>query len=84
MEQDKKAATVDYFNRVEVVQHFRDLLNMSEFLERGLDAEVASFRGLLAQHGWNTRAIQEAYEDAAKHTVFESRIPKAIKDGNSE
>jgi len=85
MDQDnKQPATVDYYNRVEVVQHFRDLLNMADLLDRGLDAEVASFRGLLGEHGWDSKAIQVAYEDAAKFTVWESQIPRAIKDGNSE
>jgi len=82
MDQDKKAATVDYHNRVEVVQHFRDLINLSPLLEKGLDREVNEFRVILAVNGWSARDIQKAYEDAARFTVYESQIPPVIRDGN--
>ena len=81
MNPDKLPATVDYYNRVEVVQHFRDLLNFSTLLEKGLDAEVDDFRALLKSHGWDEKNIREAYEEAAKYTIWENRIPPIIKNG---
>jgi len=84
MDQDnKQPATVDYYNRVEVVQHFRDMINMSRLLENGLEEEVSAFRKLLEKRGWQKEGVQSAYEDAAKYTIFEPLLPPVIKDGNS-
>ena len=79
---DHGPATVDYMDRADVTQHFRDLLNFSTVLSRGLEVEEQEFRQLLKDHDWPTELIQEVYLEAAQHTIWERMIPPPIHDGN--
>lgn len=75
---DRGPAQVDLCDEQEIVQHIRDLLNLSEFLEKGLDTELHDFIKKLKAIEWSDDKISEFITQAASWTRYEQLIPHSI------
>ena len=69
-----KPAQVNLQNKREIILHIRALLDLHDLLEKGLDAELLSFRKLLEKEGWGKDRIDEMLHLASMRTRYEGLL----------
>lgn len=85
---ESQACTFDLTDDREVVQHIRDLLNLSPLLERGIDEELGLFIKLLSKTGWSSERITQLLTYASSGTRYEKEencfgnriVPRNIRE----
>lgn len=88
-EWEQGAAEVDLLNQYEVTRHIRDLINLSELLENGLDDELSSFMRKLGAAGYSDAMRQRLLNFATTNTRYDHMtdifgrklVPRVIPDG---
>ena len=68
---ERGSAEIDILNEREVVQHIRDLLNLSDLLERGFDMELLAFIRTMRQAGYGDESIHRFITYAGRGSRFE-------------
>ena len=81
---DRGPCQVDYDCPGEIIQHFRDLINIGPMLNMDVDEVMSHFRIRLKKQGWSDKHICNFQRYATSTTVWEDRIPpKPLDRGNS-
>lgn len=73
-------AQVDLLSKREIIQHIRALLDLSELLERGFDAEIADFIELLKAAGWGKDQVSQFISSGACGTRYEQQLPSMFPE----
>jgi len=68
---ERRAAEVDLLDQHEVVRYIRDLINLSELLENGLDEELNSFMQMLRAAGYSDEVRQKFLGYATANTRYD-------------
>lgn len=68
---ERGPAEVDLADEKEVIQHIRDLLNLSDLLENGLDAELLTFIRKLKEAGYTRAKIHQFITYGGYNSRFE-------------
>ena len=68
----------DMVDRYKVIQHFRDLLNLSTLIE--YDAEMSKITAALKELGWSSENLAEMKIQAASFTIWEEQIDRPVKE----
>lgn len=71
-------AQVDLLNERAIVQHIRDMLNLHDLIEGGIDERLTQFRKRLEDVGWGRDMIHQLEERASHNTRYEHLIPPPI------
>jgi len=85
---ERGSAEVDLLNEREVIQYIRDLLNLSDLLEKGFDTELFAFIQTLKKAGYGDDSIHRFYTYAGYGSRFElltdrdghKVVPRAIPE----
>lgn len=85
---NRGSAEVDVVNEKEIIQYIRDLLNLSDLLEKGFDEELLAFIHTLKKAGYGDDSVHRFITYAARGSRFEvaedSRgnrvVPRAIPE----
>jgi hypothetical protein len=86
------ACEVDLYDEKQVVQHIRDLLNLTDLLENGFDHELLLLIRKLKNVGWGDKQIHQMITYAGMGSRFERMtdndgnrlIPRAIPESGSQ
>lgn len=76
---DKSPAQVDLHSEREVIQHIRDLVNFSEFLQKGFDNELSDFIKKLSEAGWSKGYISSFLTRGCYGTKYD-QVPTDFPD----
>lgn len=71
------------FSQRDIIQHFRDVVNLGELLWEDINKERFDFRKKLMDIGWAEEEIAEMEERAYRYTRFESELPHIQPDRGS-
>ena len=71
---------LDIKNRWEVIQRFRDLVNMGPMLQIDMVQEQHKLRVLLHKGGWEPREIVIMEQIAYSYTIYERQIPSKVHE----
>lgn len=69
-------AQIDLDSKRQIIQHFRDLILLSRFLD--YDAEMFKFIKMLREHGWAKSLIDAFVRRAGQGTFYETLIDSPI------
>jgi len=69
---------VDLLDEYQVIRYFRDLLNLSDLLDKGLDYEMLKFIKQLKAVGYDDKHVSEFITLAGYGTRYEQLIPRLI------
>jgi len=72
----------DLDNIKKIIQHFRDIILLSKFLD--YNVEMAVFIHMLKESGYSKDKIDNFIEKAGSWTYYEQLIPFAIKEVGSQ
>ncbi len=75
------AAEIDMSDEKEVIQHIRDLFNLSRLLERGLNAELLDFIHQMKAAGYNDERVHKFITAGAHGTIFGECPRKGVENG---
>jgi len=79
---DGRVCKTNLADRYTCVRHFRDLMNLSRFID--FDKEFVKFKKRLLELGWSSSNIREMETQAASFTVYEQDIPHRIREAGSQ
>ncbi len=79
-EKDRGPCQIDLFDDRQVVQRFRDLLNVGSMLAIDVDEEIYKFRQELKAFGYGHDAIQALQELACISSRYESELEHPIRN----
>ena len=71
-------AQVDLLNEREVVTYMRDLLNLHDLIEGGIEEKTEKLKRDLFDLGWSKDKIHDMEERASYNTRYEMLIPPPI------
>jgi hypothetical protein len=71
-------AQVDLLNEREVVQYLRDLLNLHDLIEGGIEERMKKLKSQLQRLGWSKDRIHNMEMRASHNTRYERLIPPPI------
>jgi len=71
-------AQVDLLNEREVVTYMRDLLNLHDLIEGGIEERMEKLKKQLQDLGWGKDKIHDMEERASHNTRYERLIPPPI------
>lgn len=71
---------IDLLDEKQVIRHFRDLLNLSDLLEKGLNCEMLKFIKQLKAVGYGKEQISQFITLSGYGTRYEQLIPRPIPE----
>ncbi|MEK0367599.1 MAG: hypothetical protein QQN45_06675 [Nitrosopumilus sp.] len=77
---EKQPCSIDLCDIKEVIQHFRDFLNVGPLLDMDYELEMLKFKRQLFAVGYNHERIQQMLQLACFGTIYEAEIPPPIKN----
>lgn len=80
METTVPCCHVNYFETSEVIQHFRDLINVGHLLVWDVEEERAEFVKKLKEVGWDDNHVVNFQNWALNTSIWEEVIPKNIRE----
>lgn len=70
------ACTLDYIDSRQVVDRFRDIIDMGPMLEMDVNAELVSLRARLRKEGWDDDHICSFQAQAVSTSMWQERVPR--------
>lgn len=80
VKKDRGPCQIDLFDEKQVVQRFKDLLNVGPMLDINVDAEIHKFRQKLIVFGYGYEAIQALQTQACIATRYEMELEPPIRN----
>ena len=71
-------AQVDLLNERAIVQHIRDMLNLHDLIDGGIEEKLEEFRKRLLSVGWSRDRVHVLEMRASHNTRYERLIPPPI------
>lgn len=71
-------AQVDFLNERKIIRHMRDLLNLHDLIEGGIEERMEKLRRKLLDIGWSRDKIHDMEMWASHNTRYEKLIPPPI------
>ena len=71
-------AQVDLLSERAIVQHIREMLNLHDLIEGGIEERLEDFRKRLLAVGWGKDRVHELEMRASHNTRYERLIPPPI------
>ena len=80
VKKDSGPCQIDLFDEKQVVQRFKDLLNIGPMLDINVDEEVYKFRQILVAFGYGHDAIQALQKQACIASRYEVDLEPPIRN----
>lgn len=77
---EKNQCQLDLNNTQDIIQHFRDLINIGPMLECDYELEMIKFKKKLLIAGYSGERIQHFEQLACFGTIYEAELPPPIKN----